>query len=440
MTLERRPYQIDGTEWLLARDRALLADQPGLGKTAQILHAHVAYSAAVGGAGLAIVCPKSAKAVWRAEIAKWGFDLRVTVLSGGESWRPPEIGEVVILNPAILPWTPAQVKVAKANGKRHGPAIAAIDWPVHLVLDECQAYRKRSSLQHKRARALAKKCSKVTGATGTPVGGSPFDLYGMLLTIGCCPWSWFQFLRLFNAYELPHGGHEFKRDDAGNIIVDPRVNVDLRKVGLRRLRKDVAADLPPKIYRTVDTDHKRETLDELTRLGIVCAPYFDADELPPFTEFGRVRKLIADERIPLIEPFQIEREECGEIGLILSAHRAPVIHAAMRPGWGAIHGETPEDERTRLIDAFEAGDLRGLAIVLKTAATAINLPSADYVMFVDQSWDPDENEQAEDRPNRLNRTKGPIVVEIWTSNHPVSRHLERILTIKKALGASVLCE
>src|SRR5690606_14909904 len=127
----------------------------------------------------------------------------------------------------------------------------------------------------------------------------------------------------------------------------------------------------------------------------------DADELPPFQEFAHVRKLIAAERIPLIAPAQEFREDLDQIGLIFSAHLDPVIAAGSRPGWGAIHGAVPESERARLIDNFEAGKLRGLAIVIKTAATGISLPSADYEIFVDRSWDPDENEQAEDRANRM---------------------------------------
>ena len=449
MSDDLRPYQADAIRAMLARDasplftgRALLADQPGLGKTRQILETHAQWAASQqpDGAGLAVVAPKSAKAVWAAEIVKWGYDLRVSILTGGQSWRWPEPGECVILNYANLPWMPSQVRDAKDAGKRAGIPIAAVDWPVHLVTDECQALRKRKSLQHLRVRALSKKCAKVTGATGTPVGGEPFDLYGMLIALGCCPWSWFEFLRKFSAYELPHGGHDFRRNDRGEILVHPSVREDLDKIMIRRLRKDVAADLPPKLYRYVNVDHKRATTAELDRLGAVCAPYFDSDDLPPFTEFAYVRKLIAEERIPLIAPFQQEREERGEIGLLTSAHRAPVEHAGSRAGWGMIHGDTPEGERGRLVESFERGDLRGLAIVLKSGATALNLPSADYALFVDRSWDPDENEQFEDRANRMNRTKGPIDVEIWTSDHPVSRHLVRILSIKTALARAVLGE
>lgn len=435
-----RAYQLDGVDWIGAHARCLLADQPGLGKTAQLLHAHEKFLAQEPDAGLVVVAPKTVKSVWQDEIRKWGFDWPVSIFTTGDVWRWPRPGEVVVLNPALLPWTPAQIKKARAAGKKHGPAIDAPDLPVHLILDECQAYRKNKSLQHVRARALSKKCAKVTGATGTPVGGRPFDLYYMLQTLQCCPWSWFQFLRGFNAYELPHGGHDFKRDDAGNVVVEPWVTRDLRKVMLRRLRKDVAADLPPKLYRRVNTDHQRATVAELDRLGVTCAPYFDSDELPPFQEFEHVRKLIAAERIPLIAPAQEQREDWGQIGLIFSAHLDPVLAAGSRPGWAAIHGDVPEAERKRLIADFEAGRLRGLALVIKTAATGISLPSADYEIFVDRSWDPDENEQAEDRANRLNREKGPIEIEIWTSDHIVSRHLDRVIARKRALGAAVLGE
>jgi hypothetical protein len=212
---ERRPYQLDGSAWLLPKDNAVLGDQPGLGKTIQILDSHPPDH------GLAIVCPKSAKSVWRKEIDAWGIDLRVTVLQGGDSWRAPAPGECVILNYAILSWTPAQIKRAREAGKKPGPAIGDFDWPVHVVADESQALRKSKSLQTTRFRALMRKCAKVTGSTGTPVGGTPFDLYHMLSALGCCPWSWPVFLRRFHAFELPHGGYDYARD-SGCVWTSPR--------------------------------------------------------------------------------------------------------------------------------------------------------------------------------------------------------------------------
>lgn len=435
-----RPYQRDGVAWMLERPACLLADQPGLGKTRQILETHRAYVERKGGAGLAIVCPKSAKAVWRAEIQKWNIPGTVHVLEGRDAWRPPEPGEIVIINYAILPWRPVEIRTAKQAGKKHGAPLGSFDWPIHLVFDEAHALRKPKSLQSARAKAMTRAVDKVTGATGTPVGGQPFDLYGMLGALRCCPWTWFEFLRKFNAFELPHGGYDFRRDASGAIVVDPSVAADLSRVMLRRLRVDVATELPPKLYRRINVDHKRATATELDRLGLALAPYFDADDLPPFTEFASVNRMIAEERIPLLADYQREREDAGQIGLIMSAHRAPVVAAGSRPGWGAIHGGVPEGERERLITDFEAGRLKGLALVLKTAATAISLPSADYVLFVDRSWDPDENEQAEDRANRMNRTKGPIEVEIWTSAHPVARHLDRILKRKSQLARDALNE
>ena len=162
--------------------------------------------------------------------------------------------------------------------------------------------------------------------------------------------------------------------------------------------------------------------------------------MPELADFARVDRLMAEERIPHIAPAQKEREGRGEIGLMFAAHRAPLVAAGSREGWGLIDGGTSQKRREALVKAFEAGDLRGLAINIHAAATALNLPSADYVTFIDETWDPFANEQAEDRANRLSRVKGPIEVERWRSNHAVCKHRRKVCARKVRLSKDTLNE
>lgn len=93
-------YQRVGIPWLAARDRALLADDQGLGKTLSTLLSLPA------GAPMLVICPAVAKGVWLREAAKWRPEINVTVLEGEGSYRLPVPGEMVVINYDLLPEVP----------------------------------------------------------------------------------------------------------------------------------------------------------------------------------------------------------------------------------------------------------------------------------------------------------------------------------------------
>ena len=66
-----RPYQIEGVEKLIGlagrRGGAILADEPGLGKTAQTAE----FINRTNPKSVLIVCPASLRVNWRKELARW---------------------------------------------------------------------------------------------------------------------------------------------------------------------------------------------------------------------------------------------------------------------------------------------------------------------------------------------------------------------------------
>jgi hypothetical protein len=85
------PYQSEGVRFLSARTRALLADEPGLGKTVQTLGALPPDARAI------IVCPAVARGVWSGAIKTLRPDLR-SILVSGSTIHEPKAGEVVLMS------------------------------------------------------------------------------------------------------------------------------------------------------------------------------------------------------------------------------------------------------------------------------------------------------------------------------------------------------
>src|SRR4051812_8971031 len=61
------PYQIEGAKWLAERKLALLADEMGVGKTAQVIRA----CDDIGAERILILCPAVARINWQREFARF---------------------------------------------------------------------------------------------------------------------------------------------------------------------------------------------------------------------------------------------------------------------------------------------------------------------------------------------------------------------------------
>ena len=277
---------------------------------------------------LVIVCPAVAKGVWLLEIAKWcpdRFD-NIHVCKGRGSFQwPAHVRECVIINYDVLPPLASESKKQASCGK---PPCK-----VTVVADEAHALKNNKALRTKRFRALASHASHVWGATGTPVEARPQELWGVLTSLKCNPLSWTAFCEGFSAYDGSYG-LEFRCDADGAIIVQDGVTERLRRTMLRRVKSEVAAELPPKIYSEHPVSITRALVKELDEIASAWVDYLLDDELPPFEAMAAVRRVLADACIPTAEKLVAEYEEQAAPVVVFSAHRAPIEKLGAR--WGEL--------------------------------------------------------------------------------------------------------
>jgi len=92
------PHQRAGVKFLTTARQALLADQPGLGKSAQAIRAMDEVARSGGNPYPAlVVCPNTLKTNWKREFEKWSPDTRVLVINGTSTQRRKQFEAV--LNP-----------------------------------------------------------------------------------------------------------------------------------------------------------------------------------------------------------------------------------------------------------------------------------------------------------------------------------------------------
>jgi hypothetical protein len=408
-----RDYQARGFEFLAERAAygvgAILADDMGLGKTLQVLALLQAWADERRAGrrpprdtshGALVVCPASVVAVWLGEAARFCPSLRCVAYAGTREQRAallnrPEEWDVLVAHYALL--------------RQDAEAFLAAEFD-SVALDEAQQIKNPDSQVARVACAL--RTPRPLALTGTPLENRLLDL-----------WSILQFLNpgFLGARDAFLARWEVTGAQA-------KLAPLLAPVLLRRLKEEVAAELPPRteevlrvelgeaqraLYQAelaaardvLRTRGPVETLAALTRLRQVCChPRLLLKEPTP------VPSAKLDELLDLLA----ELREEGHSVLVFSqfVQMLELIGDALRAAGTEpflLTGDTPMPERARLVRAFSQAAEPGVFLLsLKAAGTGLTLTRADYVVIFDPWWNPAVERQAIDRTHRIGQTR-PVI-------------------------------
>lgn len=458
------PFQLEGVQWLLSNTRCILGDDMGLGKTVQA-------SMSLQGEPVIIITPASLKLNWKGELAHWRPDYRVHVVMGSSGYRKkdsewslkkfrmPQANEVVIVNFSQLPKS-AQGLTGLEN--------------CTVIVDECQYLKNRKTSRTQRAKALIVRSKRAWGLTGTPMLNRQMDLWNTL--------------DVFDLARRSFGNFDQFRDMMGGSYgrfgliwafgnVDESVPARLQKSILRRTKDMALPGLPSKLrnYQKMEIDsdlrkitdklwdsfeknrsvqdRREELLQQAQNIRAAHREYQELAQEHGHTpvssgsglgeeigDIARLRAELALRKVPaaveLIEQF----EEEGRPLVVFSAHVKPCDIIGDRHGWGKITGSTPNAKRQELVEQFQRGELKGIVGTISAMGTGLTLltdvgvEDCDTAIFLDQSWLPAENAQAEDRICRIH--KGGKVRErvnylYMVYNHPIDLHVKRLVDDKQ---------
>jgi SWI/SNF-related matrix-associated actin-dependent regulator 1 of chromatin subfamily A len=430
------PYQLQGVQWLTSRRRGLLADEMGLGKTAQAL------VALAKDASVLVVCPAVAKGVWRIEAAKWRPELSVEVVSGRGAFRWPRPGEVLAVNYEVLPDAPPE------------PCPGGLT----LIVDEAHAVKNPDAKRTARLGTIAAAARKAQGniwlLTGTPLLNHPKELWTVLSQARLHTdafGSWARFMKLFGAKYV-----EVVKDvwtvEWGEPSAEARAG--LAKVMLRRIRDEVLAELPPKRYETIVVDdidavtQRKCAAAEKALLTLGVSLDANDDELLASLQrrlravLGKVsaaRKALSRQKGRVALAIVEEHEAQQAPLVVFSAYRPVIDELSRRAGWAAITGDTPPDVRAEIQQAFQRGELLGVAATIRAGGTSLTLTRASRALFVDLEWTPGINAQAEDRLCRIGQRSSVLVTRLVADvalDRRVTAALARKTSLLEAAGLS----
>ena len=442
LNADLRPYQRSGIDWLAflrqAELGALLADDMGLGKTLQTL-------CAMRGRTL-VIAPTSVLGNWRDEAARFRPELRTHIYHGPGRRLDPK-ADVTLTSYALL-----RIDAALLQGET---------WDC-VVLDEAQMIKNPESQVAQAAFGL--RAPQRIALTGTPVENRLEEL-----------WSQLYFL---NRGLL--GGRRNFRDRYARPIANgdrdaaQRLRDRVRPFLLRRLKRDVASELPPRsdvVLRFALSERERAVYDAIRAAGLeeaVQALRTGGNLMPALEVLLRLRQSAChSDLVPRgsAGPTHTESrdsetggEESSKLELLIARleqardddHRAlvfsqwtklldrigPALDSAGIP-FVRLDGSTRD--RSGVVATFQNGDVPVMLASLRAGGTGLNLTAADHVFLMDPWWNPAVEDQAADRAHRIGQTR-PVVVHRLIAQDTVEERILEMHMAKRALAEAALGE
>jgi SNF2 family DNA or RNA helicase len=469
MNAELRHYQVDGYNWIRFlfdhQIGALLADDMGLGKTLQTLavikhmsalsSSEILKNAAMAESESAatgevpqldlftpaaellnaasekttavlqhmpclVVAPKSLLYNWQAEAEKFCPSLKTLIYSG-------------ISRNRLLPKFAQCDLIIMSYGTMRNDIDELQRIPFRLVvIDESQAIKNPTSLT---ARSLLKiDAAYRLALTGTPIENTLLDV-----------WSQMNFLNRgllgsYGYFEKHFIRPIEKNQDAGRTaelkkILDPFV--------LRRTKKQVAKELPPKVekihycemtpeqaecYEKTKSQYRNEILEHVSQVGMARS------RLKIFNGLMHLRQLALN---PVLKDDDYEGQsgkddeirrmlqravEGGHKVLLFSqfvSYLSVFEDMLQADGieYSYLDGSMDEKERAEAIKHFQENEnVKVFLLSLRAGNSGLNLTAADYVFLADPWWNPFTMRQAEDRAHRIGQEKAVFSYKFITKN------------------------
>jgi len=384
--------------------------------------------------GAMIVAPSHLKLNWRDEAAKWRPDLKIEIIKNKKSFRFPEAGEIVILTYGLLPEF-LDLPPKKRKNPNITDEMREVMSNTVMIFDEVQALKNSKTIQFKRARELTKIALKSIGLTGTPIMNNQLELWNICRALGIEKdifGNYMKFLYYFNG----------KKGKWGTVFGTPRPETPyiLRKKLIRRERKEVSIQLPDKQYIEIQVElpeKERKILDDAWEV-YKKSSYYSDEELPSFDKLSKEKQALASSKISVLKKVVDDFEQNGILPIVFSAHQSPVDEIGKRKGWEIIKGGKTSKQKHKIKDMFQKGQLKGLAATIKAAGTGLTLTRSHHMIFNDLDWVPANNVQAEDRIARIGQEKEKVVIYHLVADHPLDRHIRKLILKKMTLAHAVL--
>lgn len=454
-------HQLDSFDWALKAWQdglpgILNADEQGLGKTLQTiaflawLKEHMKHSAAANRGPILIVAPTSLLRNWEQEVETHvegrGFGTLVRLYGsslGSQKHRDAYGTETQSGLPQLdLGWLDEAFEDGRAHRywllttyttlANYQHSLGRVPFSA-MVMDEIQNIKNRATLASKAAEAM--NADFRLGLTGTPIENAAIDLWTIMDRIAPgCLGSGTEFRERYAAAD------EKNMADLHARVFKPRGQMPA--LGLRRLKDEVARDLPikhrflhPRLMPKIQAEAYDLAQLKLANRGPGAALKMlhhirSVSVHPGDTAATQVEEFVAmSARLDAVIDTLHRIKAANERVLVFIEHRDMQFRFAeiVRHMFGLeqidiINGDTPIPRRQEVVNRFQRhlkadGGFDMLILGPKAAGTGLTLTAANHVIHLSRWWNPAVEEQCNDRVHRIGQTR-PVSVHIPMALHP----------------------
>ncbi|WP_019850374.1 DEAD/DEAH box helicase [Desulfitobacterium sp. PCE1] len=438
-----RDYQKTGFRWLKTLAAyglgGILADDMGLGKTLQALAFILSEELA---SPALVIAPTSLIYNWQAEGEKFAPDLNILVVDGTPQERQEQLkalsqADLVVTSYALL--------------RRDIETFAQVDFS-YCFLDEAQNIKNPQTLNAKSVQRI--KAKSYFALTGTPIENSLSELWSLFNF--CMP----GYLLSFQEFQKKYSAPILKGENPQALL---ELSRHIKPFILRRLKKEVLKELPPKI----ETEIKATLTEEQRKIYLAYLQQTKSQIAQDLATHGfaksQIQILAALTRLRQIcsHPGMFIDNYTGESGKMLlfqellgdildSGHRVLVFSQftsmldiirdyllSENIDYFYLSGSTKASERSQMAASFNKGQGRVFLISLKAGGTGLNLIGADTVIHFDPWWNPAVEDQATDRAHRIGQKNSVQVIKLLTQG-TIEEKVNALQAKKKKLIDSVI--
>ncbi|XP_048334270.2 probable ATP-dependent DNA helicase CHR12 isoform X2 [Ziziphus jujuba] len=428
---ELRPYQLEGLQWMLSlfnnNLNGILADEMGLGKTIQTISliAYLLENKGVTGPHL-IVAPKAVLPNWVNEFATWAPSIAAVLYDGKAEDRKAmkeELSGEGRFNVLITHYDLIM---------RDKTFLKKIHW-YYLIVDEGHRLKNHECAL---AQTLAGyEIRRRLLLTGTPIQNHLQELWSLLNFLLPHIFNSVQnFEDWFNAPFAERGDISLTEEE--KLLIIRRLHHVIRPFILRRKKDEVEKYLPQKsqvilkcdmsawqkVYYQQVTDlgrvgldtgsGKSKSLQNLTMQLRKCCNHPYLFVMGDYNIFRKDEITRASGKFELLDRLLPKLRRAGHRVLLFSqmTRLMDILEVYLQLHdfkYLRLDGSTKTEERGTLLKQFNAPDSPYFMFLLSTRAggLGLNLQTADTVIIFDSDWNPQMDQQAEDRAHRIGQKK-----------------------------------
>jgi SNF2 family DNA or RNA helicase len=475
------PHQRAGVKFLSTAKRALLADEPGLGKTAQAIRALKKIQDDGGEPFPAlIICPNTLKKNWKREFAKWWPGVKVQVITGTATQRRKQFDEeadVYVINweslrshSRLAPYGSVALarcpqckgmddRVTENRCEVHERELNRIDFKA-VIADEIHRSKDPKSKQTRAMWAATGDADYRFALTGTPIARDVLDMWPILHWLSPEEWPsktrWIDRMvdTMLNAFGgmmvlgvKPHMEAEF------HASINPRMR--------RMLKARVLPWLPDMVFERRDIemstkqakaykDMRDNMIAELESGEAVIASSV-LTQTTRLTQFASAfAEMVTDEATGEIRPIlsepsckvdavmdDIKSGDFGDDSVAVCAVSRQLINllsaSLTKEGieHGLITGAQSEEERQKAVDDFQAGKIKWILFTAQAGGVGITLTAARRLIMLQRPWSLVDHKQALDRIHRIgSEIHDSVIVMDYVTEGTIEERVIQVLESK----------